>query len=739
MNENPQETFLAESRELLQDMEDALLQLENAPDDPDLINAMFRAAHTIKGTSGVFSYDDVEAFTHVVENVMEALRGGHLEVDSELIALMLECNDHIGRLVDLAVNEEPLPDSLKLTDGMLLERLRVYLDEEPEDKEEQALAPQVVEVETIIDSRRVETDYWHISLRFAKDVLRNGMDPLSFLRYLGRLGNLVHVTTLCDAMPSLKEMDAEENYLGFEIVFNSEASKADIEQVFEFVREDCDIEILPPKANISIYADLIRSLPEDEMRMGDILVQSGALTQRELEESLNFQKNQSVSGTESPKLGDVLVEKHVVHKEVVDAALSKQSSVAEKKGISSTGRWLRVDSEKLDTLINLVGELVIAEAGTHLRAKDLDDEPLQESLSLMNRLVEEIRDSALRLRMVQIGETFNRFQRVVRDVSKELNKDIRLDISGAETELDKTVVERIADPLMHLVRNAMDHGIESAAERQASGKSVQGVLSLNSYHDSGSIVIEVADDGKGLNREVIYNKAMEKGLIAEGTVLTEQETYRLIFEPGFSTATQVTNLSGRGVGMDVVNRNIQALRGTADVDSIEGQGTTVSIRLPLTLAIIDGFLVRVGESSYVVPLDMVKECIELTEEERQHTNSEGYINLRGEVLPFLRMREVFEETEANRNEREAIVVVQYGGQKAGFVVDELLGEFQTVIKPLGKIFSQLKGISGATILGSGDVAVILDVPNLVQKAKSLGMSSKPYLDNGQATDGLTIH
>jgi len=715
MSENPQETFLAESRELLQDMEDALLQLENSPDDPDLINAMFRAAHTIKGTSGVFSYDDVEAFTHVVENVLENIRGGHLEIDSDLIALMLECNDHIGQLVELAVNEEAVGESLKLIDTMLLERLRDYLEEEPVEQETKEIATQTGQVETIDDSRSVETDNWHISLRFDKDVLKNGMDPLSFLRYLGRLGELVHVTTLCDSMPSLREMDAEENYLGFEVVFSSTASKADIEQVFEFVREDCELIILPPKANIAIFADLIRSLPEDEMRIGDILVKSGALTQRELEDAINYQQNQVVSGSNTTMLGDVLVEKKVVHKEVVDAALNKQTSVKEKKGISSTGRWLRVDSEKLDTLINLVGELVIAEAGTHLRARDLDDEPLQESLSLMNRLVEEIRDSALRLRMVQIGETFNRFQRVVRDVSKELNKDIRLDISGAETELDKTVVEKIADPLMHLVRNAMDHGIESASERQNTDKSIQGILHLNSYHDSGSIVIEVSDDGKGLNRDAIYNKAIEKGLIVEGAVLSDKEIYRLIFEPGFSTAAQITNLSGRGVGMDVVKKNIQALRGTVDVDSVAGQGTTVSIRLPLTLAIIDGFLVRVGESSYVVPLDMVMECIELTDIERQQTNSEGYINLRGEVLPFLRMREVFEESAAESHEREAIVVVQYGGQKAGFVVDELLGEFQTVIKPLGKIFSQLKGISGATILGSGDVAVILDVPNLVQR------------------------
>jgi two-component system chemotaxis sensor kinase CheA len=313
--------------------------------------------------------------------------------------------------------------------------------------------------------------------------------------------------------------------------------------------------------------------------------------------------------------------------------------------------------------------------------------------------------------MVQIGATFNRFQRVVRDVSKELGKDVDLVISGAETELDKTVVEKIGDPLTHLVRNSMDHGIEPAELRMARGKPAKGTLMLNAYHDAGSIVIEVSDDGGGLNKEKILAKAIERGLVSEGAMLTDKEIYNLIFEAGFSTADAVSNLSGRGVGMDVVRRNIQDLRGTVDLDSVEGQGSTVRIRLPLTLAIIDGFMVGVGNAAYVIPLDMVVECVEL----RAWAGDEGdgqYLNLRGEVLPYRRLRDHF-DMQGDQVQRENVVVVGYGDHKAGLVVDKLMGEFQTVIKPLGKLFKGEKSIGGFTILGSGEVALIVDVPGLM--------------------------
>ncbi len=718
----PEETFLLESSELLTAMEEALLQMEDTPDDPDSINAIFRAAHTIKGTGGVFGYDTVVSFTHVLENVLDKVRDNEINIDSALIAILLLSRDHIEILVNKAVAEQNLSHEEIDADSKLLVNLNSYLGieseaaiNEPDINEDSCLdvIEPVATIEVENQGQLVDSDNWHISLRFDSEVLQNGMEPLSFIRYLRKLGTIVHITTLQDNLPEYSDFNPELCYLGFEIELSSDVNKDTIEQVFEFVQDMSKIHILPPRAHIQRYAEMIDALPELDMRIGEMLVASGALTKRELDDALNYQStvlDEKIVDSKTP-IGEVLVETKVVHKEVLDAALDKQS----KANKSSVHNVLRVDAEKLDSLINLVGELVIAGATTNMLARNSGEEALIESMSSMSRLVEEIRDNALNLRMVPIGETFNRFKRVVRDVSNELGKDIRLIIDGADTELDKTVVEKIGDPLMHLVRNSMDHGIETAAEREAVGKTAQGTLKLNAYHDSGNILIEVRDDGRGLSKEKILKKAYEKGLITEGVSLTDNEIFRLIFEAGFSTAENVTNLSGRGVGMDVVRRNIEALRGSVDVDSTESEGTTVSIRLPLTLAIIDGFLVRVGDSCYVIPLDMVNECIELDSNDNKDERMQGYINLRDEVLPFIRLRDYFKEN-GDESTMESIVVVKYGTHKAGFVVDELLGELQTVIKPMGKILQNVKGVSGATILGSGEVAVILDVPNLVHRA-----------------------
>lgn len=709
--EEAQNTFLLESRELLEDMEAALLRIENQPDDADLINAIFRAAHTIKGSSGVFGFDAVEAFTHVVENVLDRTRNGKLAISGELVALLLLCRDHMAELVERAVSDSGSDAALEETDR----RLRTALERFLEADAAAVPAPVAPANARGAVSRPVQTDTWHISLRFSPDVLRNGLDPLGLLRYLARLGDLVCVTAITDRIPLLAAFDPEACYLGLEIDLRSGEHRRAIEEAFDFFRDDAEIRIIEPRADVGEYLRLINELPEEEMRLGEILMRGGALTAEELEAALNFQRAEDAAHIPHERIGELLVESGLVEPQVVEAAVAKQqqSRQTQERGRNS----IRVDADKLDHLINLVGELVIAGATTTLLAHRRGDEELLESNSAMGRLVEEIRDSALRLRMVQIADTFNRFQRVVRDVSQEIGKDIRLEISGGETELDKTVVEKIGDPLMHLVRNAMDHGIEAAEQRLARGKPAHGTVRLNAYHDSGSIVIEVSDDGKGLDSERILAKAREKGLVAANQQLTPQEVVRLIFEPGFSTADKVTNLSGRGVGMDVVKRNIEALRGTVDVDTTPGSGTTFSIRLPLTLAIIDGFLVRVGESSCVIPLDMVLECIEVNAGEKQENPDARYINLRGEILPFLTLREIFDE-QGGGNGRENIVVVQYAGHKAGLVVDELLDEFQTVIKPLGKLFRSLRGVSGATILGSGDVAIILDIPQLVQAASS---------------------
>ncbi|EKG40700.1 chemotaxis protein CheA [Pseudomonas syringae] len=679
-----QQTFIVEARELLQAMEESLLQLESEPGDQDAIGAVFRAAHTIKGSAGLFGLTPIVSFTHIVEDVLDRLREGSVSVNAELIAVLLKSGDHMLELIDVVASRgEQLQQPALEREAALRQALQVF--QAPASAS--AGAADSASASVVSDDEPSAEVLWHISLRFGLDVFRNGMDPLSFLRYLNTLGQMVQVTTVTDSIPAVEAWDPESCHLGFEIDFRSAAGHAAINEVFDFVREDCAVEITP-----------VNETPDHVEPTGTELVS---------------QPEHSPIVASGELLGDQrAVPRTPATGTATATAVERPSSGSEQK--NKDGRYVRVNADKLDELINLVGELVIASAGASLLAKSCDNDPLQEASSTVSGLVEQILDGALHLRMIPIGDTFNRFRRVVRDVSQELGKDIDLIINGAETELDKTVVEKIGDPLMHLLRNSMDHGIESAEARRAAGKPAKGHLSLNAYHDSGSIVIEIADDGAGLNRERILDKAQQRGLVAVGASLTDQEIYNLIFEPGFSTAEAVTNLSGRGVGMDVVKRNITLLRGTVDLDSQPGQGTIVRIRLPLTLAIINGFLVGIDQSTYVIPLDMVQECIELDEHNRQLTRDSGYLDLRGEVLPLVYLRDHFNH-EGPAARRQNVVVVRYAEHKAGLVVDELLGEFQTVIKPLGKLFGALRGISGSTILGSGAVALILDIPALLNQ------------------------
>ena len=730
--DHAQQTFVEESRDLLAHMEESLLRLETEPGDAETLAAMFRAAHTIKGSAGLFGFDAIVSFTHVAESVLDLVREGRLELDGARVALLLASCDHISRQLESVEHGQLGVTSAEdeARGAELVKALSALLGDPAPAPSAAAAGSRPTAAAEPASAREQGTadapgrEFWHLSLRFGADALRNGMDPASFMRYLGTLGTIRGLATLFDAMPSSSEMDPESCYLGFEIELESDAKRAVILGVFDFVRDDCSIRLLPPRSRIDDYIKLINELPEDNLRLGEILVASGALSRAELDEGLN-QQDAARSGRAAdaetvgegpaaandgvPQIGSILVDKGAVDPPLVNAALAKQDRVKTKRQEES--RFVRVQADKLDHLINLVGELVIASAGANLLAQRAGDGALQESTQSVIGLVEEIRNGTLQLRMVQIGDTFNRFRRVVRDVSQELGKDIELVINGGDAELDKSVVERIADPLTHLIRNAVDHGIESAAARIQAGKPARGTVSLNAYHDSGSIVIEVADDGRGLDRERILRKAQERGIVSPNQHLTDNEVFNLVFLPGFSTAEKVSNLSGRGVGMDVVRRNVEALRGTVNIESQRGQGTKMIIRLPLTLAIIDGFLVGVAAASYVVPLDMMVECIELGDRAGTH----NYLNLRGEVLPFLRLRELF-ELEGGAGQRESVVVVQYAGQKAGLVVDALMGEFQTVIKPLGKLFEKLRGIGGSTILGSGEVALILDVPALISEA-----------------------
>ncbi|MBK5970266.1 MULTISPECIES: chemotaxis protein CheA [Thiorhodovibrio] len=725
------QAFLEEVEELLQSMEDALFALESSPDDNEALNAVFRAMHTIKGTGGVFGYTPIVDFTHEIESVMEEVRSGREPMTDALVSILFECRDHTGNLVQAVVSgdsEDSIDIGPELTEAgkTLVAKLAARNGAPPAPASASASAQDAAADASTTASGDddqpkylpVASDAWIIALDFGPEALRNGMDPISFLRYLSTLGNIVDVATIPMWPPSLDNVDPESCYLSFRISFRSEADKPTIAGVFTFAEDDCDIRILAPETAQEKYLELLQRMPDDHIsRIGDMLVEVGALTQQELERALASQGTTAEEESEDEaakkrRIGEILVEQGSVKPALMEQAVKTQEAARKRQ---DENRFIRVDAERLGHLINLVGELVTSSAAIRVMVERAGVEDMAEVVDSVDYLVEEIRDNALQLRMVPIGDSLSRFRRVVRDSSKDLGKEIDLTITGGETELDKTLIEKITDPLTHLIRNAIDHAIESPEERQRVGKPTTGTILCNAFHDSGHIVIEIKDDGAGLDAGRIRAKAEAKGMVKPEDVLSHEETLRLIFEPGLSTKDTASNLSGRGVGMDVVRRNIEALRGSVELESELGKGTKVTIILPLTLAIIDGFLVGAGKEKFVIPLSQVSECVEVNPADTTTTNRNGehYVNLRGEVLPFIRLTELFNSPMGERKAaRESLVVVRFGHHKLGIVVDTLLGELQTVIKPLGSLFENLQGIAGATILGTGDIALILDVAEL---------------------------
>jgi len=701
------QTFFAEAEDLLNSMEAALLRLDEGDKDMETINEIFRAAHTIKGSAGLFGLDDIVSFTHIVENVLDRARDEKIIITSDLLSIFLPCRDHIANLVENAMHNRA-NDAQCLAQGKaLLDSLQPWLEIAAQPPVANALV--VAPISRQNDGADTDHEAWHISVRLGPDLLRNGMDPLSILRYLRTLGEITHIATIADHLPEFNDYDPERLYLGFEITLMSNASQQQIEDAFMFVRDDSELRLIPPRSNTEAYVNLIKSLPENTQRLGEILVKSHAISFHELEAALATQKHQAKSSGAVGMLGDILIEEQAIPPEIVNAALDKQKKVSEKKA-SGENRFIRVDAERLDILINLIGELVINRQRVDLLSSKMGNPTLIEAVTSMGNFTEAIRDAALTLRMVPIGDTFQKFKRVVRDTAKSIGKEIELEIEGAETELDRSMVEKLNDPLMHIVRNAMDHGIESVAVRQTRDKPDSGTIKLTARHDAGNIVIGIHDDGGGLDVEKIRKKAIANGILEEGMHLSRQELFQLIFHPGLSTAEQVTNLSGRGVGMDVVKRNIEALQGGIEIESELGVGTSFSIRLPLTLAIIDGFHVTAGHIDFIVPQNTILECVDLNS--LSHVQGQNCVNLRGEQVPYIRLREIF-SLQPKDHSREKIVVVQFGEKRAGIVVDELHGEIQTVVKPMGPIFQALKGIGGSSLLGTGAVSLILDVQQLI--------------------------
>ena len=701
--------FISEAGEQTEAIETLLLELEEQPDNRELLDNLFRCAHTVKGSAGIFGLNKVVEFTHHVETLLDKLRDGEISLTPEISTLLLQCNDQIKFLVDTAAHEEAdTPDQKDLRADLVIQ-LRAYTDGAAPAPATVA-APATSATPTSNAGTPGLTD-WQISARFGQETFRNGMDPLSIARYLKGLGTVKSMACGIDAVPSLINLNPETCYLSFEMALASTASREDVEGAFSFVADDCELDVIAPETAEQKLVRAIEDMPATP-RLGDMLVSVGAVTQEKLTEVLSTQgQSKNANAAQKPKLGNLLETQAGVPPEVVEAALNKQQKSRETGG-GEENRYIRVQADRLDAVINLLGELVIAGAGANLLARETRNVALIEANLHMNGLIEEIRNGTLGLRMVPVGETFSRFRRVVRDTASSLGKEVNFEIVGGEAELDKSMVEKIADPLMHLVRNSLDHGLEPPQERVAAGKSPAGKLVLSARHETGAILIRIEDDGRGINRERVLQRAWNRGLIEPNTVPSDDVINMMIFEPGFSTAEQVTNLSGRGVGMDVVRRNIESLRGSIRLNSNPGRGLQVDIRLPLTLAIIDGFLVGVGKAKFVLPLGSVVEVIEAGGQHvRVDATGRHCVELRGAVLPVVRLRSLY-NVESNLPDRTSVVVVNSPRGKYGIEVEVLLGQQQTVIKPLGRLFKTLRGISGSSILGSGEVALILDVSSL---------------------------
>ncbi len=681
------ELFCEDADEQLTFMENALIAMQENGVDEENIGALFRAMHTIKGTAGMFGFDAIVNFAHVAESLLSEVRDKKVALTPEMIDLFLKVKDHTQHLIDLAIKEEDIDEFTQLTNEQLLEMLSMHM---PNNQAQGNIQKDLITDEERLDEAIEDMEdesLWHISLRLKPNFFTTGMDIINILSFFNELGKIKKIFPIISNIPSLEDIVPTQAYIGYEILFLTDVEYEDIEEIFEFVLDDIELFIFK--------ADDTESLKKLIAESHDKTSLQEELLKHDFYDASVFEEPKQENTQEKPS-------------EEIPPKVIKKPTQEEKKHFS-----LRVDSSKIDQLINQISEMVIANAKVTQRADELEDNELSESATVLSDMLEEIRTGVMNIRMVQVGDSFNKFKRIVHDVAKKVNKEIDFDIIGGETELDKMVVEKISDPLMHMLRNSIDHGIEMPEEREKLGKPRSGKVTLTTYPDAGTIVIEIKDDGRGLPKDKILQKAIKNGLVSQENNLTDKEIYNLIFEAGLSTAEEVSDISGRGVGMDVVKRNIESLRGTVEINSKEGEGSTFTIRLPLTLAIIDGFLVQSGDTKYIIPLEMIQECIELDTHYKEQMNGNGFINLRDFMLPLLDIREYFSET-ASHTQRENVVVVRYGEYTMGIVVDELFGEFQTVIKPLGEVFSKVPGISGGTILGSGEIALIFDIPKLME-------------------------
>jgi len=647
-----QQVFFEEAGELLADFEAGLLRLEENPTELELLNSIFRCAHSLKGGSSTFGLPEIAQFTHGLETLLDRLRGGQVKVTPSLCVLLLDCLDQLRILLDSAMGSKVIvPDSTALKERV-----------------EAACGGEVATMAATENAPDVDSGFglWaqpqRYRLRFypGPDVFKTGCDPQLYIRSLREIADVVSISCDTSRLPALAELDPFTCYLGWDIELVSERESEEILAIFEFIADESEISLT---AIVPIQTETTTAETE-------VVVDQAAVAAA-----------QPASKTDSPSL--------------------------------------RVSSEKVDGLINLVGELLINQSMLIevTRSFDMAKLPrLLEAVTLMERASRELQERVMGIRLVPVKQAFSRFPRLVRDLSAACKKKIELKTSGEETELDKSLIEAIGDPLTHLVRNSIDHGLETPEERKAAGKGPVGTLLISAFHEGGSFVIEVADDGRGLSRDRILAKAIERGVISSDDNLTDDQVYNLIFLPGFSTAQEVTDLSGRGVGMDIVKQAVHTIGGSIKVSSKPGEGVSTRIRLPLTMAILEGQSMTVGESVYIVPLTSIVESIRPRRQDLHHVANVGeVVTVRGEFLPVLRLYESFNiEPQVTDPWEGSLVLVESEGRKVALMADELIGQGQVVIKSLETNYRKVEGIAGATILGDGRVALIIDVSGLIR-------------------------
>ncbi|MBF9015646.1 chemotaxis protein CheA [Oceanispirochaeta sp. M2] len=688
------ETFKEEAYELLGNLEDLLMELEENPEDPDSISAVFRAIHTIKGSASMFDFGGIASFTHVVESVLDGVREGTVQVSKELIDLTLLSRDHILAMLNSESDSTPEFEAISSDIISKMKTLTGEESETPAPAETVAAAPETKEEE--------EEKTFRIQFKPDENLFLSGTNPILLLNELAEMGEFA---CICheESIPDFDYFNPEVCYISWDIYLTSKKAINEVKDVFIFLDSKSMVDV-------SIISDWQNILSSDENRkLGEILIDKGLIEASQLEAILDSRK----------KIGELLVEKGIVQASDVKSALEEQkisNSIKQNLNTTSTAT-IRVQSAKLDSLVDTVGELVTAQARLTQLAVQAKSASLMSLGEQIERLTSDLRDNTMSLRMVPIGTTFSRFKRLVRDLSSSLDKNIQLVTKGGDTELDKNVIEKLNDPLVHVIRNSIDHGIESAEKRKGTGKDEMGTITLDAHYTGANVQLQIRDDGQGLDKEAILKKAVEKGIVASDAQLSDEDIYSLIFMPGFSTAQSVTSVSGRGVGMDVVRKQIDALNGSIHIKSEQGVGTEFSLHLPFTLAIIEGLLVRINDEKYVFPLSMVQACMELTKEQREGHGKKRLIEYRDSVIPYIRLREMFTE-QSDVPDREHLVVIQTESSVTGFVVDEVIGDHQTVIKNMGKLYKDVNYITGATILGDGSVALILDVNRISTLART---------------------